>query len=91
MSVMDERGFKVLLIRCEPDHIWDALARNYAGNDPKRWKRVAMIALHETAGWPLSYVGDLFGCNKGRVSRIIKQTKAELRALFGEDWQQHGT
>jgi DNA-directed RNA polymerase specialized sigma24 family protein len=50
-----------------------------------------MIALHETAGWPLSYVGDLFGCNKGRVSRIIKQTKAELRALFGEDWQQRET
>lgn len=79
---MNEQGGKVVLPRLEPDQLWETLARHYAGKDPRRWKRLAMVALHEEVGWPLSYIARLFGHHKGHVSRLVEKTKRELRERF---------
>ena len=84
MSVVNELGGKVVLPRLGPDRFWTTVARHYAADNPQRWKRLAMIALHESAGWPMSCIGEVFGHNKGHVSRTIEKTKAELRHLFDD-------
>lgn len=84
MSTVNERGGKVVLPRLAPDRLWETLARHYADRDPARWKRLAMVALHEDAGWPLSYIARLFGHHKGHVSRTVEKTKRELRELFAD-------
>lgn len=82
MSVMDERGQRVILPRLGPDDFWRHLAEHYAGRDAVRWKYLAMLVLRETAGWPLERIGRLFGHPKGHVSRCLKQVRRELRERF---------
>ena len=84
MSTTNETGVKVLLPRLGADELWDTLATQYARKDPLRWKCLAMVVLHENAGWPLSNIGRVFGHHKGHVVRTIEKTKRELREMFAD-------
>lgn len=82
MSVSRTDGTKILLPRTGPDQFWQIIHDNFAGDDSRRWKYLAMLALRENAGWPLDRIGNVFGHPKGHVTRCLARIKAELRAQF---------
>ena len=44
-----------------------------------------MLALRENAGWPLEYIGTVFGHPKGHVTRCLARIKRDLRQGFREE------
>lgn len=88
MTVINEEKQRVLLSRMGSDPLWKTIAQHYAGEDPRRWKRLAMIALYECAEWPIGCIARLFGHTKGHVSRTIEKTRAELRRQFADGRKQ---
>ncbi len=85
MSVTNYRGEKVTLSRVGKDQFWKGIHDHYAHEDTTKWKQLAMLSLHETAGWPLEQVGYAFNHHKGHVLRSIEQIKTELRRRFDVD------
>ncbi|QDT36116.1 hypothetical protein Pan189_04710 [Stratiformator vulcanicus] len=79
---MNSKEAKVLLPRTGPDHFWKTIQQHYAGEDELTWKRLAMVALRENAGWPIELIAAAFGHHKGHVSRSIEGTKKEIRKRF---------
>jgi len=88
MSVTNYRGEKVTLSRVGKDQFWKGIHDHYAHEDTTKWKQLAMLSLHETAGWPLEQVGYAFHHHKGHVLRSIEQIKTELRRRFDVDWDE---
>jgi hypothetical protein len=84
MSVIDQLGNKIVLPRLGPDGFWAQLAQHYAGTKSRRWKYLAMLTLHESAGWTLEQVARAFGHPRGHVSRCIARLKRELRQKFDD-------
>lgn len=82
MSVAKRDGTKVLLPRTGPDQFWQIIHEHFAGEDARKWKYLAMLALRENAGWPLDRIGNVFGHPKGHVTRCLTRIKEELRADF---------
>jgi len=82
VSVMNSKEAKVLLPRSGPDQFWRTIQQHYAGEDEIVWKRLAMVALRENAGWPIELIATAFGHHKGHVSRSIEATKREIRRQF---------
>lgn len=82
MSVVDERNVKITLPRSGADDFWQRIAVNFAGNDKLRWKYLAMLALRENGGWPLDWIGAVFGHPKGHVTRCLQRIKQQLREHF---------
>lgn len=82
MSVTDRNQVKVVLPRSGPQHFWQIIANHFAGEDPLRWKYLAMLALRENSGWPLDWIGAVFGHPKGHVTRCLKRIKGQLRDHF---------
>lgn len=82
MSVTKPDGTKVVLPRSGADQFWKTVHEHYAGDDPRRWKYLAMLALRENAGWPLDRIGNVFGHPKGHVTRCLRRIKDELRMQF---------
>ena len=82
MSVVRQNETKIVLPRTGPDHFWRIIHNHYAGDDPRKWKYLAMLALRENAGWPLEYIGQVFGHPKGHVTRCLVKIKRDLRARF---------
>lgn len=82
MSTRTERGEKVILPRLGPDEFWNTIRENYADEDPRKWKYLAMLALRENAGWPLDCIGAAFNHPKGHVSRCLEKIKREIRDRF---------
>ncbi|MEW4531039.1 hypothetical protein [Maioricimonas sp. JC845] len=82
MSVARQDGTKVVLPRSGPDEFWQTIREHYAGDDPRIWKYLAMLALRENAGWPLDQIGAVFGHPKGHVTRCLARIKTELRKRF---------
>ena len=82
MSVTRYNGTKILLPRSGADEFWNLIHVHFAGEDPRRWKYLAMLALRENAGWPLERIGQVFAHPKGHVTRCLASIKAELRARF---------
>ena len=82
MSVARPDGTKVLLPRSGPDEFWQLIHDHFAGDDARKWKYLAMLALRENAGWPLERIGNVFGHPKGHVTRCLTRIKRELRARF---------
>lgn len=81
MSVM-RNSEKFILPRAEPKTFWSAIHDDYAGEDPRKWKYLAMLALRETANWPLDRIGRAFKHPKGHVSRCLERVKEELADRF---------
>ncbi|QDT67057.1 hypothetical protein [Calycomorphotria hydatis] len=82
MSVVRSNETKIILHRSGQDQFWETIKRHYAADDPLVWKRLAMLALRENAGWPLDQIAAVFGHHKGHVCRCIEQTKREMRDRF---------
>ncbi len=82
MSVAKPNGTKVVLPRTGADEFWQTVHEHYAGDDPRIWKYLAMLALRENAGWPLERIGNVFGHPKGHVTRCLRRIKDELRVRF---------
>jgi len=85
MSVVDQRNFKILLPRLDLPQIWRMLLDEYFGStesDPVCRKRLAMLALHENAGWPMEEIGRLFNHDRGHVSRSLQAIKKQIRQRF---------
>jgi hypothetical protein len=82
MSVMDENHGKVELPRQGADGFWRSVMEHYAGRDQRLWKYLAMLALRECAGWPLDYIGLVFGHPRGHVSRCLARVTDDLRDRF---------
>jgi hypothetical protein len=85
MSVINTQGLKVLLPRIGPDDFWTRVLDEYAAEQPRRWRDVAMLALRENAGWPLERIGLVFGHTRGHVARCLDRVKAELRERYDVD------
>jgi hypothetical protein len=82
MSVSRPDGTKILLPRSGPDQFWQLIHDHFAGEDTRKWKYLAMLALRENAGWPLDRIGAVFGHPKGHVTRCLSRIKYELRKEF---------
>lgn len=82
MSVCGPDGIRVVLPRTGPDEFWQLIRENFADDDPRKWKYLAMLALRENAGWPLETIGAVFGHRKGHVTRCLSHIKQELRSRF---------
>jgi hypothetical protein len=82
VSVIRNDGGKVVLPRSGADEFWNLVHENFAGDDPRRWKALAILALRENAGWPLDRIGAVFGHPKGHVARVLQKVKADLRERF---------
>lgn len=90
MSMIGLDGCKVILPRCGADEFWQIVHEHYAAEDARKWKYLAMLALREAAGWPLTEIGYVFGHPKGHVSRCLEAIKAELRERFAAHWEELG-
>ncbi|MCA9111882.1 MAG: hypothetical protein KDA52_18155 [Planctomycetaceae bacterium] len=82
MSVAKPNGTKVVLPRTGADEFWQTVHDHYAGDDARKWKYLAMLALRENAGWPLDRIGNVFGHPKGHITRCLRRIKEELRGSF---------
>lgn len=82
MSVTRRNGTKVVLPRTGADEFWQMIGDHFAGEDARKWRYLAMLALRENAGWPLEQIGRVFGHPKGHVTRCLCRIKNELRESF---------
>ena len=82
MSVTKRNGTKIILPRTGPDEFWKLIYDNFAFEDARKWKYLAMLALRENAGWPLDRIGNVFGHPKGHVTRCLAKIKKDLREEF---------
>lgn len=82
MSVAKPDGTKIVLPRTGADEFWQTIHDHYAGEEPRKWKYLAMLALRENAGWPLDRIGNVFGHPKGHVTRCLRRIKDDLRGQF---------
>ncbi|MCA9054072.1 MAG: hypothetical protein KDA75_09565 [Planctomycetaceae bacterium] len=85
MSVVRHDGTKVVLPRTGPDAFWDALDQEFAPDDERTWRYLAMLALRENSGWPVDRIGRAFGHNKGHVTRCLERIKDSIRTRFDAD------
>ncbi len=82
MSTIRRDGTKIVLPKSGPDPFWKTVHEHYAGEDQRKWKYLAMLALRENAGWPLEKIGLAFGHPKGHVTRCLQRIKGEMQAEF---------
>lgn len=82
MSMVRQDDTKITLPRTGPDLFWKLVCDHFAGNDSRKWKYLAILALRENAGWPLERIGTVFGHPKGHISRCLRRIKEELREQF---------
>ena len=52
VSTVKYDGTKVVLPKSGPDSFWQTVHETYAGDDQRKWKYLAMLALRENSGWP---------------------------------------
>jgi len=88
MSAMRPDKLKTILPRSGPEEFWMAIHSQYAGEDARKWKYLAMLALREDAHWPLEFIGRVFSHPKGHVTRCLRQVKQELRENFQQGEKQ---
>ena len=82
MSVIRSHGAKICLPRRDPDRFWGNLRREFADEDVRRWKALAMLTLTEAAGWPPDRVGLAFGVSARQVNRGNGDTRRRLAHRF---------
>lgn len=83
MSIVREDTTKIVLTRSGADEFWQTVFEQYARDNPRKWKYLAMLALRENADWPLEYIGLVFSHRKGHVKRCLDRIKKELRKRLG--------
>ncbi|NNJ27122.1 hypothetical protein [Alienimonas chondri] len=85
MSIATSRGTKTLLPRRDPEQFWNRLRAEYAAEDSRRWKRLAMLTLTEGVGWPPDRVALAFGLTSRQVNRGLDATRRSLQTRFRPD------
>ena len=70
-------GEKVVLPRSE--RLLETIEREWAGDDPFRWKMLVCLHLRSHCRWELELIGRAFGHDKGHALRLIQQATDELR------------
>ena len=73
-------GEKVVLPRT--DQLWTILEREWAGDDPLRWKQLAALHLYCHCRWTCEMIGHAWSHPRGHVSRMLRQTVSQLREIF---------
>ena len=86
MSTTNWKGEKIVLPRRGTDEFWQRIHEYYAGEDARKWKYLAMLALRENCGWPLEQIGQVFNHPKGHVTRCLVAIKQEIRDRFTVKW-----
>jgi len=86
---MNEDGVKIVLERSGPEEFWEVIERQYANNDPFKWKYLAALILRETARWPVDRIALALDHDKGHISRALQQIQSDLRRRFRAppDWE----
>ena len=89
MSIMNEDGVKIVLERGGPEEFWDVVERNYAKDDPFKWKYLAALVLRELARWPVERIALALDHDKGHISRALQQIHNDLQQKFRAppDWK----
>jgi hypothetical protein len=82
MTIMNRRHERLAFPRDSLPGFWDFLRQNYANAEPRNWKYLAMLCLHEHSGWSLEQISLAFDHPKGHVSRCLQLVKQELRSRF---------
>ena len=82
MSTAKEDKTKIVLPRTGPELFWEKILDNYAGDDPLRWRWLAMFALSDVCHWPVDRIAKTFEIAKGHVTRSINRVKDDLRDNF---------
>ncbi|MFH5806005.1 hypothetical protein [Alienimonas sp. DA493] len=88
MSVITSRGTKTLLPRRDPEQFWNCVRAEYAAEDRRRWKSLAMLTLTEGLGWPPERVALAFGLTRRQVNRGVDATRRSLKTRFRPDWDE---
>lgn len=84
MTVVDTCEQKVSLPRPGLEEVWEVVERIYSPDDERAWRRLAMFALRELAGWKLDQISLVMGVCPGHVSRCLKVATRELRQQLRE-------
>ena len=82
MSVTDERGGTRVLPRRDPGRFWGRVGKHYAKDDVRRWRRLALLVLHEVGGWPPARLARAFDTDARNVRRDLARTRRDLAAHF---------
>jgi hypothetical protein len=82
VSITSEDGVKIVLERAGLEQFWDLVERNYAQDDPFRWKYLAALVLREQAHWPIERIALALDHDKGHISRALQQIQSDLRQRF---------
>jgi len=82
VSTVNKTGSKVELPCSARDLFWQRIHDYYAGEDQRKWKYLAMLALRENAGWQLDHIGKAFDHRKGHVTRCLRKIKQDIRTQF---------
>lgn len=61
----------------------------WAGVDELRWKALCILCLREVNGWTMEMIGLVFGHPKGHVTRVVRDTMADLSAGFLKQFPDH--
>jgi hypothetical protein len=90
MSTVNQKNLKILLPRTGPDVFWQTIFEEFAQEDDRKWRYLAMLALRENSGWSLEHIAKLFKHKTGHVSRCLLRIKEELRDVFIDPIQEKG-
>ncbi|GIX05533.1 MAG: hypothetical protein KatS3mg114_1402 [Planctomycetaceae bacterium] len=82
MSIINRHHERLILHRHHVAHVWEIFLTHYAGDDPWKWKALAMLALKEIVGWTHENIGRVFGHPRGHVSRCLDSVKRQLAMQF---------
>ncbi len=64
------------------DRLWDLIQRDWAGNDPQRWKVLACLHLRLHCQWPVETIGRAFGHAGGHILRLVNNGLVELQQTY---------
>ena len=64
------------------DRLWDLIQRDWAGDDPQRWKVLACLHLRLHCQWPVETIGRAFGHARGHILRLVNNGLTELQQTY---------
>lgn len=84
MSTTREDGLKVVLPNTGLEEFWRRLDEDYARQNPRLWKNLAMLALRDVCEWRLGMIERAFATSRGQIVRALDSVKSDVRARFPE-------
>lgn len=78
MTIVNATRTERLVFR-QPQRLWHAIQRDWAGDDQQRWKVLVCIHLRLHCQWSLEMIGRALGHPRGRVLRLINEGLLDVR------------